>query len=114
MPKHARGFISLLPLSEIIATVLAVGSLYSQKVWTIYNKLIEEFHNEYAVLMDVPLDLLGKVVDEKIAQAIIRVRNELMMVIPGYDGEYGKIVLNEDILKNTRKKVGQSTLREFC
>jgi PHP family Zn ribbon phosphoesterase len=44
----------LLPLSEIIATVLGVDSPSTQQVWNIYNKLVEKFGDEYTVLIDTP------------------------------------------------------------
>jgi len=75
-PENAIGFMRLLPLSEIIRAVLGVGSPSTQKVWSIYNKLIEKFGNEYTVVMDSSKQALTKVVDEKIAEAIVRVRKE--------------------------------------
>ncbi len=89
-PDNAIGFVRLLPLSEIIATMLQVDSPSSQRVWAIYNSLIERFGNEYAVLIDVPKDSLSTIVDEKIASAIVMMREGRAKVIPGYDGIYGK------------------------
>ncbi len=43
------GFMRLLPLSEIIATVLDVDSPSTQAVWKIYNALISRFGDEYTV-----------------------------------------------------------------
>jgi len=42
-PNRVPGFVRLLPLSEIIATVLNVDSPSTQAVWKIYNALIEKF-----------------------------------------------------------------------
>lgn len=94
-PQNAIGFIRLLPLSEIIATVLSVSSLSTRKVWSNYNHLVERFGNEYAVLIGVSKDALSEVVDEEIAEAIVRVREGRVRVVPGYDGVYGKLVLSE-------------------
>ncbi|MGD0644330.1 MAG: endonuclease Q family protein [Candidatus Bathyarchaeia archaeon] len=90
------GFLRLLPLSEIIATVLGTDSPSTQAVWRNYNLLVEKFSDEYSVLIDTPLDALIKVVDAPIAEAIVKVRNGAVKVTPGYDGVYGQLVLGID------------------
>jgi uncharacterized protein (TIGR00375 family) len=94
--KGAPGFLRLLPLSEIIATVLGTDSPSTQAVWKNYNLLTEKFGDEYSVLIDAPLDELVKVVDVPIAQAILKVRDGTAKVTPGYDGVYGQLVLDID------------------
>jgi PHP family Zn ribbon phosphoesterase len=94
--EDAPGFLRLLPLSEIIATVLGTDSPSTQAVWKIYNSLIEKFHDEYTVLIDTPMENLAEVTDTAIAEAIGKVRNGKVRVTPGYDGVYGQLVLNVD------------------
>ena len=53
----------LLPLSEIISTVLGVDSPSTQAVWSKYNTLVSKFGNEYSVLIDAPKDAMAAVVD---------------------------------------------------
>ena len=114
-PENAIGFMRLLPLSEIIMAALGVGSPYTQKVWSVYNQLVERFDNEYAVLMDASKDALSKVVDEKIAEAIVRVREGQVKVIPGYDGVYGKLVIFEGNFAEepVPERVQQRNLTDF-
>ena len=94
--EGAPGFLRLLPLSEIITTVLDAGSPYTQAVWKNYNLLVEKFGDEYNVLIDAPLDALVQVVDAPIAAAIVKVRDGTATVTPGYDGVYGQLVLGID------------------
>jgi len=57
--------------------------------------LVERFGDEYTVLIDAPKEEMSKVVDSRIAEAIVRVREEKVRVIPGYDGVYGQLVIFE-------------------
>ncbi len=114
-PEGAIDFKRLLPLSEVIMAVLGVDSPSVQKVWSIYNSLITRFGNELKVLIEASKDEMVKVVDEKVADAIINVRYGQIKVAPGYDGVYGKLMLSpngvtEEILP---KRVLQSNLHDF-
>ncbi|MEM2917112.1 MAG: endonuclease Q family protein [Candidatus Bathyarchaeia archaeon] len=116
-PENAIGYMHLLPLSEIIATVLGIAYPSQQRVWEIYTPLINRFGDEYTVLIDAKKEKMQEIVDPKIAEAIVRVREEKVKVIPGYDGVYGQLVLFEeenkrDIHLETRKK--QKTMMDFC
>jgi uncharacterized protein (TIGR00375 family) len=114
-PENVPGFMRLLPLSEIIATVLGVDSPSTQAVWKIYNSLIGKFGDEYTVLIDAPKDLLTEVVEAPIADAILRVREGSVSVVPGYDGVYGKLVLGvgASAEKPRRRRVQQLNLADF-
>ena len=114
-PENAVGFMRLLPLSEIIATVLGVDSPSARKVWSTYNQLIEKFGDEYTVLIDASKDALNTVVDEKIAEAIIRVRDGRVKIVPGYDGVYGQLVIFEESLaeRTVPERVQQLNLTDF-
>jgi uncharacterized protein (TIGR00375 family) len=100
----APGFKRLLPLSEIIATMVGSTSPSTQTVWKNYNLLTEKFGDEYSVLIDTPLDALSQVVDASIAQAIVKVRDGTAEVTPGYDGVYGQLVLKVEAPPTVRIK----------
>jgi uncharacterized protein (TIGR00375 family) len=114
-PNNVPGFRRLLPLSEIIATVLNVDSPSTQAVWNIYNLLIDKFGNEYTVLIDASKDALNEVVNAQVADAILRVRTGSVSVVPGYDGVYGKLILGESASggKPRRERVQQMNLTDF-
>jgi len=114
-PNNVPGFKRLLPLSEIIATVLGVDSPSTQAVWKSYNSLLDKFGDEYSVLIDAPKDALTEVVDAPIADAVCRVREGAVSVVPGYDGVYGKLVLGvgASAEKPSRRSVQQLNLADF-
>jgi uncharacterized protein (TIGR00375 family) len=110
-PKDAIPFKSLLPLYEIISFVTGTNQLYSQKVIVEQDKLIEKFENEFNVLLNVSKEELLKVTNEKIADAIIKVRESKVKYIAGYDGVYGRPVFSEEEFEKL-EKIQKSKARE--
>lgn len=98
VPRNVIPFKSLLPLSELIAEFYSTQP-FSKKVWEESTKLTKEFGSELNVLLNVDEDRLKTLVDEKLAEIIIRNREGKLKVQPGYDGVYGKLVLNGNVSK---------------
>jgi uncharacterized protein (TIGR00375 family) len=113
-PEGTPGFMRLLPLSEIIATVLGAASPSTQAVWKIYNSLVGRFGDEYTVLIDASREALVEVVDAAIADVVLGVRAGSVRVVPGYDGVYGKLDLSASPAeKRSRGSVQQLNLADF-
>jgi len=114
-PSNTPGFLRLLPLSDIITSVINAGSPSTQAVWKIYNSLVNSFENEYSVMIDIPEVDLQKVVDSKIVSAILKVRTGNFRVVPGFDGVYGELDLDSNNLeKKTRfGSVKQTNIDDF-
>jgi len=89
-----------------------VNRLYSKKVLVVQDLLIEKFRNEFNVLLNASKEDLMKVVDQKIADAILKVRDGKIRYIPGFDGEYGKPIF-DDKVEIKKSVVDQKTLSEF-
>ena len=115
VPTNSIDFIRLQPLSEIISTVLGSDSPAAQRVWNVYNALIEKFGNEYSVLMDASRQQLAPVAGEVIADTIIKVRDGNAVVVPGYDGVYGRLVVSNAgfKVKSRSRGVQQSNITDF-
>jgi len=118
VPKNAIPFKTLLPLYEIISFVAGTGELYSKKTILEQNKLIEKFGNELNVLLNADREELIKVTDEKIADAIIKVREGKIQYVAGYDGVYGVPVFSEEEFNKIKKRqeikvLEQRTLSDF-
>ncbi len=91
--QNFKDYKRLIPLHEIISAVYGIKMLASKRVWDIYNNLIGSFGSEFNVLLHVSFDELKKI-DDKLAPIIIKNREDKLKIRPGYDGEYGKLILN--------------------
>jgi uncharacterized protein (TIGR00375 family) len=92
LPKNAVPFKSLVPLDEVIGLALGVGKS-SKKVQVVYDKLTAKY-SEIDVLLSLDLKELESVSGESVALAILAVRQGKITVVPGYDGEYGRVFLS--------------------
>jgi len=94
-PKNSKPFFKLLPLHELIS--LFTGSnMQTKMVWEVYNSMISKFENEFNVLLKVSKEeFIKNKVDEKLIRIILKNRQGKIKVKPGYDGVYGKAVLDE-------------------
>jgi len=114
--NDAPDFKNLIPLSECVAGFLKAG-IATKKVWGEYDKLIKSFNNENNILLNVPFEDLKRVVDEKLAEIIIKNREQKIEVQPGYDGVYGEPLFSEEDRRKDEKvevKQKQTGLGEFC
>ncbi|MFH0929560.1 MAG: hypothetical protein V1818_04400 [Candidatus Aenigmatarchaeota archaeon] len=108
-PDGAIPFKKIIPLSELIATVYNTQS-FAKKVWAESSKLLNEFGSEFKVLLETPEENLRIVTHEKIAKLIIKNRNGDLKIHPGYDGEYGKLILEEEgYIKQPQKRLDSFT-----
>lgn len=84
------GYVSLVPLMEILAEAMRAG-VSSQIVINEYNKLTDAFNGEFRVLLEVSLEEIGRISGRRVAEGIDRVRRGEIVVEPGYDGVFGTV-----------------------
>ncbi|MFX1518799.1 MAG: endonuclease Q family protein [Promethearchaeota archaeon] len=122
-PEITQDFRTLIPLSEIIATMKGITTISAKGVWSEYQKLVNAFGNEFEVLLNVSLEELINVTTAKITEMILKIRQGQVHVSPGYDGVYGELMLYKaqdkndvvDYISPTKKsgKIRQMSLDEF-
>ncbi len=112
-PEGTPTYMRLLPLQEIIKTILGVTYPGARGVWSPYNTLIKEFGDEYTVLIEASKEEMSQIVDPQIAEAITRVREERIRVIPGYDGVYGQLLIFEEEPEKPLEKIAQQSITDF-
>ena len=90
-PDTARSYGSLIPLPELIADIMGVGSSSSKKVQAAYSHLLQRLGPELFILRNVPIEDIAHVGGAVLAEGIRRLRAGEVEILPGYDGEYGHI-----------------------
>ena len=89
------GYKSVVPLAEVIAGALRL-SADSMTVEKEYMRLIKNLGSEFQILLELGDEELKEKCPAKIAKGIMNVRKGRVEIMPGYDGEYGKVkVLKE-------------------
>jgi uncharacterized protein (TIGR00375 family) len=95
-PEGAPLYYSLIPLSEIISETLKVG-ITSKVVDTEYFRLLKSLGNELRILIESSLSDIESAGSPMLSEAISRMRAGKVYIAPGFDGEYGKIKIFEDL-----------------
>lgn len=90
-PAGFPPFESLIPLIETIASIEGYGTA-SKRVQSVYFRLLEVVGNEFHVLRTAIAEDIALASSDAIAQAIVNMRNGVVRISPGYDGEFGRII----------------------
>lgn len=92
IPAVVPNYRSVVPLIEIIAEARGRGPA-SKGVQQEYVRLLTNLGSEFAVLLEVPLAEIERASSPRLAEALKTMREGSVQIVPGYDGEYGKIRL---------------------
>lgn len=84
---------SLVPLEEIIAQALGIGTK-TKGVAREYERVIAHFGNEFRILLDLPEEDLRNGLLPRTLRGVLKVRAGDLQIEPGYDGVYGKVLLS--------------------
>jgi uncharacterized protein (TIGR00375 family) len=124
-PSSAIPYKSIIPLEEIIAETLGVGT-QSKKVVAMYEQMVnatsprpspyegrvaegrERLSNEFEILLDLEKEEIASISTPEIAQAVMRVRQGKVHIEGGYDGVFGKVhIFNESEREKVFRKPKQ-------
>jgi len=92
--KRARPpYYHIIPLGEIIMTVLGTSSPVTKKCQSLHQSLISSLGNETGILTDVPVDEIREV-NRGVGDAIGAFRRGEFVLYPGGGGKYGSFSLS--------------------
>ena len=94
-PAGAPPFRSVIPLQDLIASILGCGSA-SKRVQTLYFELLRRVGSEFHILLDAPVGEIEEASTEALALAVGRARMGEVDIEPGYDGRYGTVAVRRD------------------
>lgn len=104
-------FVKLVPLNEIIAEALS-STTQSQKAKNAFDEMCDKFGSELEILLKTPKEELEKY-NAKIAEGVSKVRVGDISIMPGFDGEYGKVKIWSEENSPEVKKAKESQLGLF-
>ncbi len=109
-PENAVPFEYIVPLSTVISKTIKKGE-NTMAVAEEYQKLIRYFGSEFAVF-EAGNDQLKLATSPNIAESIIRVKEGRIRWVPGYDGVFGNLIL-DDTVTRTAVDRRQKSLGDF-
>lgn len=89
-PGKYHPYYSVIPLLDIFAEILRVGPK-SKKVAHAYATAIQKLGSEFNILHHLQPQAIDAAGIPLLAEAVRRMRNKQIEVLPGYDGEYGQV-----------------------
>lgn len=109
VPPRSIPFKNLIPLEEIIADTLQVGT-QSKKVVATYEGMVAK-QPEFEILLDLSKQEIEKLGNKEIGDAVIRVREGNVNIEGGYDGVFGKVhIYTDQEREKLFKKAKQTSL----
>ncbi|NYZ74099.1 hypothetical protein H0O00_03075 [Candidatus Micrarchaeota archaeon] len=112
-PENAVPFQYTVPLETVISKAIRKPET-SQLVADEYSKLIRYFGNEFAVY-EASEAQVRLATSKEIADALVRVNTGKVRWVPGYDGVFGELLLDEEAATKKGKSVDkkQKSLGDF-
>lgn len=109
-PEGAVPFDYIVPLTTVISKTIKKGE-NTGAVLEEYSKLIRYFGNEFAVFEAQP-EQIRLATSPQIAESILKVKEGRIKWIPGYDGVFGELILEDKTVKDAVDKK-QKNLTDF-
>jgi len=104
IPPHAIPSLHLIPLDEIIAESLGIGT-GTKGVEQEYKSLVKKGGSEFTILLDLPAHAIQEIAQPRVYEAIMRVRRGNLSISPGYDGVFGTItIFDREPLETTEEQ----------
>ncbi|MGD8467414.1 MAG: UvrD-helicase domain-containing protein [Desulfobacterales bacterium] len=94
-PTRHAPYHSVIQLADLLSEVMQVGPK-SKKVTRAYQSLLEKLGSEFNILHTLATDVIEQAGIPLLAEAVRRMRQREINVIPGFDGQYGRVQIFKD------------------
>ncbi|MGD8342483.1 MAG: UvrD-helicase domain-containing protein [Desulfobacterales bacterium] len=94
-PSRHAPYHSIIQLADILSEVMRVGPR-SKKVTRAYHSALDKLGSEFNILHNLETDAIEQAGIPLLAEAVRRMRQQEIKVIPGFDGQYGRIQIFQD------------------
>lgn len=94
-PAKTHPYKSIVPLRDIVSEIVSVGPS-SKKARAYYERALEKLGPEFDILNNLGIDDIHHAGMPLLGEAVRRMRNGEMDILPGFDGEFGTIKIFRD------------------
>jgi len=106
-PSQSAPYFSIIQLKDILAEIFRVGP-NSKKVTQAYRTALDKLGSEFNILHNLNRVDIEPAGISLLAEAVERMRRQKINIIPGYDGQYGRVQIFKD--QERAKLMGQQSL----
>ena len=89
-PSRSAPYFNIIQLKDILSEIFRVGP-NSKKVQQAYQFVLDKLGSEFNILQNLDTIAIEKAGISLLPEAIERMRRQEISVIPGYDGQYGRV-----------------------
>ena len=106
-PPRMAPYFSIIQLKDILSEIFRVGP-NSKKVKQAYLATLDKLGSEFNILQDLDVVALEQSGISLLPEAVERMRRQEINVIPGFDGQYGRVQIFKD--HERARLMGQQSL----
>jgi uncharacterized protein (TIGR00375 family) len=106
-PSRSAPYFNIIQLKDILSEIFRVGP-NSKKVKQAYRVVLDKLGSEFNILQNLDIIAIERAGISLLPEAIERMRRQEINVIPGYDGQYGRVQIFKD--HERARLMGQQSL----
>ncbi len=106
-PSRSAPYFNIIQLKDILSEIFRVGP-NSKKVQQAYRVVLDRLGSEFNILQNLDTVALEQAGISLLPEAVERVRRQKINVIPGYDGQYGRVQIFKE--HERARLMGQQSL----